>query len=1497
MQLIRPYLHFITLAIIFFFSASFSQILYGQKWEKLKDNNNQRFSSDKKFWPAKYDTYKISYTEIKKLLSGAPNRSEKNVLSTTIAIPNEIGDICSYYIYRSDVFSPGLAAKYPGYEAYTGYSIDNPGNTIKITINPGGMEAMILSQDGTFYIDQYSKKDKNTYIFYNKKDYHRPDEAAGFSCKVEIPDDGYHPTNNNKRTGDCMLRKYKLALACTGEYANYHGGTVQSVLAAYNAAMNRVNGVYEKDFGITMELIPNTDLLIYLNGTTDPYTNNDGGAMLSENQSNIDNVIGFNNYDIGHVFSTGGGGIASLRAPCTNRKARGVTGSGNPTGDPFWIDYVAHEMGHQFGGNHTFNNSCGNNINPSTAIEPGSGTTIMGYAGICPPDIQNHSDDYFHGINILEVIDFVVAGNGGCAQIIPIENHVPEITSVPQSGLVLPSRTPFMLHAEAIDEDGDVLTYCWEQIDNESASMPPSQNSTQGPAFRSFVPSTSGTRFFPSLSRILSGANTDTWEVLPNANRDMNFSVTVRDNHAGLGCTEIDYVSLQFVKSAGPFRVSSQNNFSTWNAGSEETITWDVAGTDQAPIMCENVDILLSTDGGQNFDIVLADDTPNDGEQTITVPFELSDNCRIMVKCSSSIFFDINNRFIVINAPFQITPNINAQVYCPDIDNTISYDLDFTYFVNNGMPVSLGTSDLPSGIDAEFSDNDLTTDSQVTLTLSNVENVTPGDYQFFVTATDGTLTQEIPLQLIIAPETLAPIMPVSPSNGQTNVESPVIGWTPIDGVEGYTLEISETPAMVPSSTIVLNTQNTYDFADAQANTVYYWRVKPISICLSETQYSEVFSFQTKVENCQITNTDQDVIIPANIESEITSSVQVENWSSTSGNTILVAIDIMHSWIGDLSATLTSPSGTEITLFERPGYTGGNSYGCENDDIQVIFSNSAVMTNDDFYNSCENSPPAISGEFQPKDSFDAFEGEDLEGEWVLTITDAVGEDGGKLDSWSIKICGESQPNDGVILQNNTLELVNTLDGIISSSHLEMQNTNSENTIFTIRKLPQNGEVILDGPGLLPTALSIGDVFTQQDINDQKVHFSATDISQENDFFIFDALDNNYGYLANLIFNVHLSTTDLVVSTTVDSVTCYGGSDGAIHLDVSGGIAPITFSLNAGDFVSEPDFEGLQAGVYTIVAKSGDGSETTIGPIQVYQPEELVGELAYTDGAISITGTGGTPPLSYSDDGQSYQEENQFEIQSDIPVTYFIKDAKGCIWSETKTFSLIKGIDFTAINVDCKGNANGTILVNTVNGGTPPYVYTLGTTSNEDGNFENLPPGDYTIVISDSDGITFESENITITEPDASLSVQINTTNTSIEIMASGGTPPYMYSIDGGESFTNSANFEGLEGGNYTVVVTDQNNCSEMIEEVLITATGELPESKIILYPNPATTSIFIEGLKDNTSYTIIDPRGKSIKKGLLDRSSARIDIRDFTPGIYLIKLKNTKTSSLHKIFIN
>lgn len=608
--------------------------------------------------PARYRTVALDRAALDAVLLQAPLEGSANalVVDVTLELPLPEGGFGRFRVVESPIMAPELARKFPEIQTFLGQGLDDPTSVTRFDRTPNGFHAMVLSTSGTVYIDPYSRGDREHYIVYDTRDAVNP-SASDFRCEVHADASANRlvelTTGAPNLPNGTTLKTYRLAVAATGEYTAFHGGTVPTAMAEIVTAMNRVNGIYERDLAIRMELIANNDLVVYTDGGTDPYTNNSGGTMLGQNTTNLNTVIGSANYDIGHVFSTGGGGVATLNGPCGANKARGVTGLSSPIGDPFYVDYVAHEMGHQWGGNHSFNGNsgfCSGSINPATAYEPGSGTTIMGYAGICDPqNVQQNSDDYFHAINYQEIVNFVTAGNGNSCDVPTATGNTPP---VPEAGLAytIPINTPFELCGTATDVDSDTLSYSWEEFDLGAAGDP---NSPVGsaPIFRSFEPTVSRCRTFPRRSDLLNNTQT-LGEILPSYARTMNFRMTVRDNQAGGGGADYDSTSVVVSAAGGPFLVTAPNTAVSWTAGSNQNVTWNVAGTDVAPIACVAVDIALSLDGGQTFVITLATGTPNDGSASVVVPNAGTTQARVRVRCAGNIFFDVSNtNFTVVGDP------------------------------------------------------------------------------------------------------------------------------------------------------------------------------------------------------------------------------------------------------------------------------------------------------------------------------------------------------------------------------------------------------------------------------------------------------------------------------------------------------------------------------------------------------------------------------------------------------------------------------------------------------------------------------------------------------------------------------------------------------------------------------------------------------------------------------------------------------------------------------
>ncbi len=633
--------------------------------------------------PDHFRLLEVDDTALLNLLGRAPLEgsaaAKQSPIILTLPLPD--GGWSRFSVLESPIMEPQLAAKFPEIKTYVAQGIDNPLATARLDHTPAGFHALIYLPDDMIFIDPYSRGDTTHYMSYLRSTYiaDKIDEQPEFVKYPPLTADVTLPQPNSGASVNVgeTLRTYRLAMAATGEYTAFHGGTVNSAMAAITTSVNRVTGVYENEFSVRFVLVANNDQIVYTNAATDPYTNNSGSTMLGQNQTNLDNVIGNANYDVGHVFSTGGGGIASLGVPCrTGAKARGVTGSSAPVGDAFDIDYVAHEMGHQFGANHTFNGTTGacggGNRASSAAYEPGSGSTIMAYAGICgAEDLQPHSDPYFHYKSLQEITDYITTGFGStCPQTSSTGNTPP--TADAGANYTIPSRTPFELTGSATDVNaGDGLTYDWEEYDLGTAA-PPNTDDGSRPIFRSFNPSTSPTRIFPKLTDILNNTTT-IGESLPTTNRTMTMRLTVRDNHPNGGGYGSDTMQLSVVSSAGPFQVTAPNTAVTWTGNASENVTWDVANTTAAPISCANVDILVSVNGGLTFTALLSG-TPNDGAEAVTAPNLATTTARIKVKCSDNVFFDISNTnfTIQVGAGPTSTPVTSTPTQTPTITPTPS---------------------------------------------------------------------------------------------------------------------------------------------------------------------------------------------------------------------------------------------------------------------------------------------------------------------------------------------------------------------------------------------------------------------------------------------------------------------------------------------------------------------------------------------------------------------------------------------------------------------------------------------------------------------------------------------------------------------------------------------------------------------------------------------------------------------------------------------------------
>ncbi|HEY8895727.1 MAG TPA: zinc-dependent metalloprotease family protein, partial [Niastella sp.] len=599
--------------------------------------SNARITTDKAVarlaFPTDFKLFDLNFTPLRNEAFKTVGNAATH--STVISLPNADGQIEQFEIIEASNFEPALQAQFPEIRAFSGKGINDQYATLKLSLSPQGLQAMVfrVGKENEF-IEPYSA-DHTIYTVFKKRA-----QALPWKCTTPEQILANNISNqlssipNARSTGDA--KTLRLAQSVTAEYSNYFGATsasqVSLVLAAVNATLTRCNGVYEKDLAIHLNLIAASTNVFYYNASTDPYSNASsgaGGAWNSELQNTLTSVIGAANYDIGHLFgaSGGGGNAGCIGCICVdNSKGSGFTSpaDGIPQGDNFDIDYVVHEVGHQLGANHTFSMS---NEGTGVNMEPGSGITIMGYAGITSQDLAPHSIAIFHAASIAQIQSNLSSKTCPVTTVISSNNATPVVSA--GSNYTIPISTPFALTGTASDANaGDVLTYCWEQYNNASSSQTGSASvasatKASGPNWISFMPTTSPTRYFPKMATILAGglvsgpltggdagANT---EALSSVSRTLNFRLTVRDNApysstapVTIGQTQFADMTVTVTNTSGPFSVTAPNTAVSWAGNSSQTVTWNVASTTASPVSCANVKISISTDGGTTFSTLVA---------------------------------------------------------------------------------------------------------------------------------------------------------------------------------------------------------------------------------------------------------------------------------------------------------------------------------------------------------------------------------------------------------------------------------------------------------------------------------------------------------------------------------------------------------------------------------------------------------------------------------------------------------------------------------------------------------------------------------------------------------------------------------------------------------------------------------------------------------------------------------------------------------------------------
>ncbi|WCL81397.1 zinc-dependent metalloprotease family protein [Saprospira sp. CCB-QB6] len=1426
----------------------FSSQIWGQTelWTAVKEDQIPK-SGTRYIFAEQYQMVRLNLSGIRDLLAATPmERTPIAAISPTLlSLPLPDGSYETFEIVESPIMEVELAEKFPEIQTYAGRGLSDPSKTLRFDLTPQGFHAMILTPgEGTVYIDpyQFGGGDIEHYIVYNRRDF-RPASPKQFVCGLtgnNIPLSSFKSGGQTAaRFGSCELRTYRIAIAATGEYTQFHGGTVALALAAQTTTLNRVNGVYEREMAIRMNLVANNNLIIYTNATTDPYTNGTPGTMITENQVNIDTEIGSANYDIGHVFGTNSGGLAGLGVVCSNSgKARGVTGSSAPIGDPFDIDYVAHEVGHQFGCNHTQNNSC--NRNNATAMEPGSASTIMGYAGICAPNVQNQSDDYFHSVSLQEMGAFITGAGHSCPTTTALANNAPTV-SAPAANISIPASTPFLLTATASDPDGNTLTYSWEQMENTTATMPPVASSTAGPNFRSFDPVTDPTRYFPNLSDLAAGGPF-TWEVLPSVSRTMDFRVTVRDNAAGGGCTAHADMQVTVDASSGPFVVlyPSATGIS-WNGGSTETVSWDVAGTDGNPVSCANVDILLSTDGGLSYPTVLAANVPNDGSEAISVPNIGTTTGRIMVRCANGYFFDISdNDFTIVLSTndYTLSTANNSQAVCAAA--TLSYTIDVGQIGTYSDPVTLAVTGLPAGVSANFASNPVTPGGSVALNFSVGGATAAGSYSITVNASSTSGNKSLILTLVVNDPAPAALSLNSPVNGATAVALPVnFNWSAAAGAS-YDISIATDAAFsnIVDQATGLSSPN-YISNVLGTGTQYFWQVSATNGCGSSPAASASFSSGLQacdtISNYDLAN-DNPALYNAGgpggylsghngygdlakadyfnygganshltgayfgfgqaVASNASNSFNVQVWDGTGGTpgAVIATVPIAYQ---DIANIIAGGSGVVFIPFGNISLPASNEFFVG---IEYTYGNDtiALITNTD-----GETAPATAWEQWSDGSWHAY---DETGSWGIEVAHYIVPVLGTLPT------ADFSPTNSTICLGNSLSFSNNSSNADSYEWFFPGGTPASSS-------STNPTVSYAAAGSYDIAL----VATNGCISDTLIILSA------------------------------VTVTELATGISSTDESC-AGNDGTATVTVSGGTGAYSFLWSDGQTAATAT--GLTAASYTVTITDANGCTAVATAVvgNSCTPCTLAATTNATDaschgladGMATVVATAGTTPYTYLwSNGQTTAT-----ISGLLAGTYTVSitDASGCTTVATAVVNEPTALVATTASTDesCAGN-DGTATV-TVSGGTAGYSF-LWSDGQTAATATGLTAASYTVTITDANGCTAVATAVVGNScTPCTLAATTNATDASCHgladgmatVVATAGTTPYTYLWSNGQT---TATISGLLAGTYTVSITDASGCTTVATAVvneptaLVATTASTDES---CAGNDGTATVTVSG---------------------------------------------------------
>ncbi|GAA5221118.1 reprolysin-like metallopeptidase [Membranihabitans marinus] len=1114
-------------------------------------------------------------------------------------LPTTSGEILRVNLVEDPLFAPGLQEKYPHLRSYNIHTEDWIG---RLTWNDGKIDGWYKYQGQWMVVEHLQA---NKYVVYLEKEGYQtkadksivlgscltPGDLSTTELEPEIVPE--------LRADNVSLRVYDLAVSTTSTYSARYGGEVASVLAQINIVFNRVNVVFQRELGLKFRIIDDVPELIYLTDDEDPYFEGNNNAMLNKAGSLFNSVVGINNYDIGHLLATncgvGTAGVSSgIGTVCNSNKGQALSCDLTQNLSDY-VRVLTHELGHQLGAEHSWSNCPGLNDvqrTSSSAVEPGSGSTIMSYISSCGEENLTVVEGplYFHAKSIAEMNYYMDQGSGStCISNESAVNHHPEIVSLPKADLVIPIKTAFFLEAQAQDEDGDELTYNWEQMDVGPISPLGSPIQT-APMFRSFPPDSEGKRNFPQLSTQLSNV-ASVEEVLPTYSRNMNFRLTVRDFDAIAGGMAIADYQLKSTANAGPF-VLGFPNLATDDvfAGGLTTITWDVANTDVAPVNASHVKIFLSVDGGNTYPYVLAESTENRGLAVVQIPNVVTDQARIMVVGEDHIFYDISDEDLRIQLPSEPTYGLNIksgnQTLClPDTGRVeiqafpvLGFADSIEYFLDNPY----------SDVDVFISRIHGKVNDPVSIDFVVDDNFSSDTLEFqLLSKAPGLDTFKRDIKLFVVNNNFSGVQAIYPSNNEVDIElAPNLTWSTLPNVDYYSIDVSESADFGEASTVFSETNISSGTYVApvilDGGRVYFWRIRSHNTC-GQDEDVKVYGFKTAGFQCEsYTSGDLPKGVGGSSPGSVVSEIPVSD-DFVIDDVNIRQIKGFHESVDQLQFSIAH-NDTKVVLYD--GDCGVKSF-----DFNISFDDDVIVSTD-----CNLNSGATVRPFQRLSN---LYGQSSAGQWTMTMKDSVIGAGGLLNEWTLELCGKTI-SPSLSLSTDSLRVGPMSSTPLTSSQIQINDYN--NLLFELVSLPQKGQLLFNNQ-----VLSIGGKWTGSDLIEGRVVYQS--LESTNGFDEIDVsvvLDNEAwsGIVSvPVVIDQQVSVTGITshhnLAVYPNPVSSRARISAGSHIDwrycqvydVHGRLVHQQ-SLNPQEVVFELNTESWAAGMYFVVVSLSDKSLYTI-----------------------------------------------------------------------------------------------------------------------------------------------------------------------------------------------------------------------------------------------------------------------------------------------------------------